>query len=216
MPLGRGPRGGCGRLSGWGCWPTRHVQGADALERRRPRVVLLERARSPGRSGPELRRVESSRERRRRPGLGRIMLAATKVLEDPRNHARLGDGGDETNLAGASGTATELDTPDTLEASHPAHRGAAGGGGVLARVRAGVCGGAGDDERTVARPRGKQAVVSNQVGPGPRHQRGEAGLPPRLAALRPDVLPYCAVDGPGSGPAARAVTREAARRKRKS
>ena len=45
------------------------------------------------------------------------MLAATKVLEDPRNHARLGDGGDETNLAGASGTATELDTPDTLEAS---------------------------------------------------------------------------------------------------
>ena len=170
MPLGRGPRGGRGRLTGWGCWPIRHLQGADALERRRPRVVLLERARSPGRSGPELRRVESSRERRRRPGLGRIMLAATKVLEDPRNHARLGDGGDETNLAGASGTATELDTPDTLEASHPAHRGAAGGRGVLARVRAGVCGGAGDDERTVARPRGKQAVVSNQVGPGPRHQ----------------------------------------------
>ncbi len=119
-------------------------------------AVFTERGSSPGQRGPELeaRPVESVRGQRRPPRGGRFVLAPSKVVEDAGNEGGLGDGGDDVDVAPALGTSVQLDAPYTLEADHPAHRGAMGTGGSLVAIARGSLGvGAGDDELAMSRPR---------------------------------------------------------------
>jgi hypothetical protein len=96
------------------------------------------------------------------------------MLEDAGDGIGLGHFANDTKFPATFWTGRELDTEHTLEPGHPSHRHGGRFACILAWLSARGRSIAGHNEVTVPGVGREQTMISDQMGPRTRHQRGEA------------------------------------------